>query len=94
MQNLLSEGIKGIFDSGGRNMNLQNYSPKTKKESIRKHPICLFCKQWFSRKRDVMFLFRNQNKQDYSIKNIVPIHRNCYRIITLSQSGKNRGATI
>jgi len=70
------------------------YSPTIKKESIRKHPICIFCKQWFSRKRDIMFLFRNQNKQDYSIDNIVPIHRDCYRIITLSQRGKNRGTTV
>jgi hypothetical protein len=71
-----------------------NYSPNTKKKSIRKHPICLFCKQWFARKRDVMFLFKNQNKHDYNIDNIVPIHRNCYRTITLSQRRKNRGTTI
>ena len=71
-----------------------NYSPKTKKESIRKYPICIFCKQWFSRKQNTMFLFRNQNKQDYSIENIVPIHRDCYQTITLSQNNKKNGATI
>lgn len=68
-----------------------NYSPNIKKESIRKHPICLFCKQWFVHKRDVMFLFRNQNKQDYSIENIIPIHRGCYQTITLSQKSKKNG---
>ena len=71
-----------------------NYSPNTKKKSIRKHPICLFCKQWFARKRDVMFLFKNKNKQDYSIENIVPIHRGCYQKIFLSQKNKKNGVTV
>jgi hypothetical protein len=70
-----------------------NYSPNTKKKSIRKHPICLFCKQWFTQKRDVMFLFKNKNKQDYSIENIIPIHRDCYQTITLSQRNKKMGDT-
>jgi len=71
-----------------------NYSSNTKKKSIRKHPICLFCKQWFAQKRDVMFLFKNKNKQDYNIENIVPIHRDCYQTIILSQKKNKNGATV
>ncbi len=81
-----------MTDKKGENT-VSKYSVKILKESIKRHPICFICNNFFKRRRDVVFFFRNKNKQDYHIDNLVPMHRFCYREIILSQRGENRGAT-